>query len=297
MYTEDQIKDFVKAGKIASESLEYAKSITIKGASLLEVSDKTEQKIRQLGGEPAFPTQLSFDMTAAHNCADPDDSTVLESQLVKIDVGVHINGAVADNACSVDLSGQWSDLIKASKAGCEAAAKVLGPGIELRAIGKEIDQTVASFGFKSIRNLCGHGVNIYNIHTDPTIPNYDSGDKRKLEEGMTIAVEPFATPGAGVVAETGRANIFMFAQKRPVRSPYARELLTEIEKLKGLPFTTRWFTEKLGLSKVTLGLRELQSNGVIRAYPPLNEVSKAVVSQHENTFLITANGADVTTKR
>lgn len=295
-YSEADIKNAIGAGRIAKECLEYGAGLVKKGALLLDVSDKIEAKIAKMGGVPAFPAQLSFNMTAAHNCADPDDKTAFEDDIVKIDVGVHVGGAVADNAMTVDLSGKWADLVKASKEACHAAEKVLGPGVKVCDVGREIDSVISSFGYKSIRNLCGHGVGLFSIHQDPTIPNYDNEDDTELEEGMFIAVEPFATPGAGLVAETERSNIFMFRERRPVRSPYAKDLLKEVEQRQELPFTSRWYSPKFGSAKLNLGLKELLACGAIKAYPPLNEVSKAVVSQHENTFLITANGAKMTTK-
>src|SRR3989344_248616 len=115
MLVEGNIENWRKAGKIAAEALEYGKGILKKGALLLEVADKIDDKIKQLGGSPAWPTQLSMDHIAAHSTPEHDDETVLEEQVICLDVGVEIDGCIGDNAVTVDLSGKYSDVLKASE--------------------------------------------------------------------------------------------------------------------------------------------------------------------------------------
>ena len=169
-----------KAGKIAAEALEFAKTLVKKGVSLSEVCDKTDAKIKELGGECAFPTQMSLNDTAAHFCPD-DDSVKFSDQVVSIDVGVHVDGFIGDNALSIDLSGENEDLIKASKEALDNAIKIIKPGVKLGEIGKVIQDTITSHGFSPVRNLSGHGLAEYNVHTKPNIPNYDNGDERSEE--------------------------------------------------------------------------------------------------------------------
>ena len=283
----ENIQDWRKAGKIAAEAREYGKNLIKKQASLLEVSDKIEKKIEQLGGKPAFPVQISCDHFAAHYCADPDDKTIFENQLICLDVGVHVNGAIGDNACSVDLSGKNEDLVKASKQALENATKILQIGTTLSEIGKTIQETIQSFGFSPIKNLSGHGLDLFQIHTPPSIPNFDNGNKETLKKGQIIAIEPFATNGVGMIYETERANIFSLKSAKPVRSPFARQILKFIaEEYQTLPFTTRWLSRKFGLGKTNLALKELLNKGIIDKFPPLPEKNKGLVSQAENTFLI-----------
>ena len=283
----ENLQDWRKAGKIAAEALEYGKGLIKKDASLLEVSDKIENKINKLGGKPAFPVQISCDYFAAHYCADPDDKTIFDNQLVCLDVGVHINGAVGDNALTVDLSGNNKDLVKASRDALNNAQKILKIGISINEIGKIIQETIQSFNFSPIKNLSGHGLDLYNIHTKPTIPNFDNGNKEKLKKHQIIAIEPFATNGVGMIYEGERANIFALKNKKPVRSPFARNILKHIEEeYKTLPFTTRWLTKKFGVGKTNLALKELLNKGIIDKFPPLPEKNKGLVSQAEKTFLI-----------
>ncbi len=282
----EELEKWKKAGKIAAEALEYGKGLIKPGAKLLDVSDLIEKKIEELGAKPAFPCQISCDSIAAHYCADPDDSTVFDKQVCCLDIGVHVDGFIGDTACTVDLSGSYSDLVKASEEALKEAVKIVQIGAVVSEIGKVIQEAISSFGFSPIKNLTGHGLSKFNIHDKPTIPNFDTGDKTVLEKGMVIAIEPFATNGAGMVYEQERANIFSLLQKKPVRSAFAREVLKEIEKYNELPFTTRWLARKTTLPKVNFALRELLRQDIIKQYPPLPEKNKGIVSQAEHSLIV-----------
>jgi methionyl aminopeptidase len=108
----------------------------------------------------------------------------------------------------------------------------------------------------------------------------------ELEENQLIAIEPFATNGHGMVFESANPTLFSLSNIRPVRSPYAREVLTEIKNFDKLPFTTRWLTRKINPRKVRLALTELRTYGVLHEYPPLIESKKGIVSQTEHTVIV-----------
>jgi len=287
---------YIKAGKIASEALEFAKSLVKPGVKLVDVCDKTEEKIKELGGSLAFPVQVSLDDTAAHFCPDEDDETVFEKQVVCIDVGVHVDGFIGDNALTIDLSKENEDLVKASREALDNAIKILKPGIKLNEIGKTIHETITKYNFSPVRNLSGHGLEEYGIHTKPTIPNYDNGDETELKENDIIAIEPFASKGAGIIYESGDGTVFALINKKPVRNMMARNVLKEIETYNDLPFCKRWLTKKFGIAKVNFALRELKQLEIIRDYPPLVDKAHGLVSQAEHTVLITKDGCKVLTK-
>ena len=92
----------LKAGKIASEVREFARSFIKKGMLLIEISNKMEEKIHHLGGKPAFPTCLSIDNIAAH-ATPKHDSAEIAKGILKVDFGVHMDGWIADTAFTVDL--------------------------------------------------------------------------------------------------------------------------------------------------------------------------------------------------
>ncbi len=283
---EEVLEKLKKAGRIAAQALDYAKSLVIPGNTLVDVCDKTEEKIRELGGEPAFPAQISMNDIAAHFCPEQDDKTEFSDQLVKIDVGVHIDGWVGgDTALTVDLSKKNEELVKASREALNNAIKIIKPGVKLGEIGRVIQDTITKFGFSPVRNLSGHGLGMWSVHEKPSIPNYDNGDETELEENDLIAIEPFVTNGAGIVYESSPATVFMMVNKKPVRLPIVRKAMQEIDKLNGLPFTTRWLTKKFA-AKAKLAIVQMARQDIIKEYPPLIDKNHGLVSQAEHTLIV-----------
>ena len=249
-----------------------------------------EAKIRELGGEVGFPVNISMNNIAAHYTPIPDDDLVFKDQVVKIDIGVQVNGAMGDSAVTIDLSGQYEKLVEASEKALENAISILKEGITLGEIGKVIQDTINSYGFTPIKNLSGHGLDYYTVHCPPQIPNYDTGDKTELKRGMYFAIEPFATNGSGLVKESGEAMIYSQIDKKPVRDMTSRKFLKSMGALNGLPFATRHFAKEFGVGRMKLALRKLKLAGNVKDYPPLVEEKDRVVSQAEHSFHIDNEG-------
>ena len=279
------INHYLKAGKIASECLQYGKSLIKPGASVKDILIKVEHKIIEKGGSLAFPTQISLNEFAAHSCSDLNDTTILKDQVVKLDLGVHIEGCIADTALTVDLSGKYGNLVKASQEALDNALKIVKPGVSLNEIGKVIHDTITKHGFTPVRNLYGHGLGAYEIHTSPSVPNYDNGNKNVLKEGQVIAIEPFASTGSGMVQESSPATVFTLIKDSGVRDPITRSVLMEIKKQKGLPFAKRWLDEKFG-NKTNFALRQLETAECIHAHPPLFDSARGMVSQAEHSVIV-----------
>ncbi|MBI2147230.1 type II methionyl aminopeptidase [Candidatus Woesearchaeota archaeon] len=286
MRDEEALDKRRQAGKAAGMARAFGKQLIKPGVLLIDVADKVEQKILDQGVGIGFPAQISRNATAAHYCSPPDDKTVFEKgDIVKLDVGAEVDGYIADTATTVNLGGH-DKLVQASREALNNAIKLVRPGVTTGELGKVIGETIERFGFKPIRNLSGHGVGQYHVHTNPSIPNYGTGSKTTLEDGEVIAIEPFASTGAGLVSDLPDCDIFMQEQKRPVRNLITREVLREIEKYKGLPFTTRWLVRKFPLNKVHYALRDLHTQGVINNYPPLADRGNGLVSQAEHTIIV-----------
>ena len=286
---QEEIEKYRQAGKITAQALEHGKSLVKKGALMVEVLDKIEQKVLDLNGKLAFPAQISCNHIAAHYCPDDEDKTIFSDQLVCLDVGVHVDGYIGDSAITIDLSGKYADLVKAAQEALDNALKIVKPGITLSEMGKTIQQTINGYGFAPVRNLSGHGLGKYEIHTKPNIPNFDNNDKTKIEKGMVFAIEPFASTGAGIVQDSGTATVFELIGKKPVRNPITRKVLAEIESYKGLPFTTRWLTRKFGV-KAKYALKEMEQLGMLYAHPPLADKDQGMISQAEHSVLIDNDG-------
>ncbi|NQU78784.1 type II methionyl aminopeptidase [Candidatus Woesearchaeota archaeon] len=283
----ETLQRYVEAGRIAAEALDFGKGLVKSGAKVIDIAEKIEKKIVVLGGLPAFPVNISFDDTAAHYTPLPDDDTVLDSQIVKLDVGVHIDGCVGgDTAATIDLSGSYTDLVKASQDALSAAMKIVQVGTSLGEIGREIEQAIVSHGFVPIRNLSGHGIGEWSVHEEPSIPNFDTKDPTPLEEGMTIAIEPFASTGAGIVQDKGLPYIHSLTAQKPVRNAVTRQVLKSLSQYRTLPFATRWLTKEFPIFKVNFALREMNQIGILHSYPPLVDKQKGMISQAEHSLYV-----------
>jgi len=286
----------IKAGEIAKQVKNYAKTIVKKGVPLLEIAEKIESKIIELGGKLAFPCNLSINEIAAHYTPAHDDKTLAEG-LIKIDFGVHINGWTADTAFSLDLENSELNkkLINTSKNALDAAAKAIKKGVTTSKIGGEIEKTIEKEGFTPIINLSGHEMQQYYLHAGLTVPNIEDHRADIIEEGL-YAVEPFATNGGGKVHDGKPSGIYMLENDKSPRSPTAREVLNFIIKeYKTLPFCSRWLVKKFG-SKAIIGLRELERNGNLHHFAQLVETQGSLVAQSENTFLVEKDKVTVTTE-
>ena len=286
----------LKAGEIARQVKEYAKSIIKTNMSLLEIAEKIESEIIKLGGKPAFPVNLSINEIAAHYTPSYNDETVSHG-LLKIDIGVQVDGFVADIAFSVDLenSKENKKLIEASERALSNAIQKFRLGISLGEIGKTIQQTIESEGFVPIINLSGHEMKEYELHAGLMIPNVDNKMPDKITRGL-YAIEPFATNGSGRVVEGKPSGIYLLVNDKNVRNNEARKILNFIiEEYKTLPFCSRWIVKKWG-TRSLFALKQLEENGNLHNYPQLIEVSKAKVSQAENTILVEDKEVKVTTE-
>ena len=284
-------ENFLRAGALAKEVRAYGRSLIRPGSSYQEVIREIRRKTLELGGIPAFPPQIALNDVAAHYLPKADEDILFSDQMVKLDIGVCYNGAIGDCATTVDLSGKHGKLIEAAEAALLAAEKKVMVGLSLKHLGQTIEETIKSYGFQSIRNLSGHGLGPYKIHTSPVIPNYASETSEKLRAGMTFAIEPFATDGVGMIYEEGVPRIFSLVANRPVRSEFARKLLLKIRDLQGLPFAIQdLMTTESELSAVEKGLEELVQAGVLFGHAPLIEQRRGLVAQAENSVLIDEKG-------
>lgn len=307
-----QKEEILKAGEIAKKVREFIKPFIKKGIPLLEIAEKIEDKIKELGGEPAFPTNLSIDNVAAHYTPAYNDETLAHG-LLKVDYGVHINGWTADTAFSVDLENDEENkkLIEASEdalqnaiasvrnksggSSGENAVQKGGEAISTSQIGKTVQETIESYGFSPIVNLSGHEMKQYELHAGLTIPNIDDQSNIILEEGL-YAIEPFATNGNGKVHDGSPSGIYMLVNDKTPRSQIAREVLEFIiENYQTLPFCSRWVVKKLG-TKALFGLKQLEDNGNLHHFAQLVEKSGSKVAQTEHTILIEKDNVIVTSK-
>ena len=286
----------LQAGKIAKQVREFAKSIIKKDMPLLEIAEKIEDKIKELGGEPAFPTNLSMNNIAAHYTPSHDDETLAHG-LLKIDFGIHVEGWIADTAFSMDLENneQNKKLIQSSEQALHNAIELIkNNNFSTNEIGKTIQDTIESQGFSPIINLSGHEMKQYELHAGLTIPNIQDRKNILLKKGL-YAIEPFATTGNGKVHDGKPSGIYMLTDEKTPRSQTAREVLDFImEKYNTLPFCSRWIIKKFG-ARGLFALKQLENNRNFHQFPQLVESQESKVAQAEHTILIDKDKVIVTT--
>lgn len=286
---ENMLESYRKAGKITKQVREYAKNLIKKDMLLFEIAEKIEAKIIELGAEIAFPINLGIDDNAAHYTPLLNDDKKA-SGLLKVDIGISVNGYISDFAFSLDLTPEkkYTKLIEASelalKKAIEEVKKKAGKAT-LSGIGKQIQEAIESYGFSPVRNLSGHGLERYEVHSGITIPNYENKSEKELGEGA-FAIEPFATAGNGVVYDGAGGSIFHITRSGQVRDSFARQVIEFIlnEKMT-LPFSKREIQKKFG-TRGLLALRNLEQAGIINEFAQLVEESHSPVSQAELSLII-----------
>lgn len=287
----DRFEKYREAGRILSTVLEETAERVDVGASHLDVAEFAEERIVDLGGQTAFPVNISVNEEASHATPERDDPTTFGEDLVCLDIGVHVDGYIADAATTVDLIGR-PELTAAAEEALDAALEMVAPGVHTGEIGAAIEEAIDERGFNPILNLSGHGLAEYDAHTDPNIPNRGMDSGVELEVGDVVAIEPFATDGTGKVSEGGSAEIYSLEGGRRVRDRRARDLLETIEETyRQLPFAARWLDD----SRAELSLKRLATRDVLRDYPVLKEQDGTLVSQAEETVIVTPDGCEITT--
>jgi methionyl aminopeptidase len=176
----------------------------VPGVKTRELDRLAERFIRARGGVPTF---LGYRGFPASVCTSPNDMVVHgipgptrvgEGDLLSIDVGVTLNGYVADSALTLPMGAVDAEarrLLDVTAESLEAALAECRVGRRLGDVSHAVQEVVEAAGFSVVRSLVGHGVG-KEMHEDPQIPNYgDAGRGPRLEEGMVFAIEPMVNAG------------------------------------------------------------------------------------------------------
>jgi methionyl aminopeptidase len=297
MLTDEELQIYRRAGKLVAEVREHVRRMIRPGETLLNIAETVEEMIKQKGAKPAFPCNVSVNQIAAHYSPPAgDESRVKEDDLVKVDIGAHLEGYIADTAFTVAV-GKGVELVQAAERVLEEAIKTIKAGIDVGEIGRAVEETATAAGFKPIRNLTGHSLARWALHAGLTIPNVRETTGQELKAGDVVALEPFITDGAGFVEDQPQVYIFRYLQDRPVRLRITREMLRDIKRLYGnLPFAERWLAKGRSKLRLELTLRELVSVGALYPYHVLKERGDGRVAQAEHTVIVTEQGCEVITR-
>ncbi len=278
-----------EAARISAEARRAGARAAVPGARRRDVAEAIESVIRSAGAEPAFPANLSRNHEAAHYTPSPGDDALLEAgDLLKVDVGAHLDGAIADTAVTVEVGGgqRHRHLRDAVHDAVEAGIGEVRAGVRVDDISRAIERAIHAHGLKPIRNLTGHTIERYLLHAGKAIPNAAGLSADRLEEGEIVAIEPFATNGAGMIENGPFGNIVRFRREPDDAGPVAGGWY---RRFKTLPFTLRWVppSEQKEFGKVR---RHLQT------YAVFVEQGGGLVAQEEHTVLVGSSGGEVLTR-
>lgn len=295
------LDNYIRAGQIAAQVRENARKKNHVGRTVYEICDSIESEINERGGQPAFPVNISLNEIAAHYTAEPDDQIVIkDTDVVKIDLGVHIDGYVADTAVTISYDSKYDQLIKIAELSLYEATKIAKLATKSSEIGKTIENTITYNGLKPIQNLSGHSLEQYVIHAGKSIPNIKTyGPSFSLMPNQAYAIEPFVTTkdGLGIVYEGKIRNIFSLVSRKPTKNKDTDEFIIYLwNRFKTLPFALRWLVNDFAESKAREMLDYLIKKKNIRSYPILVEGNNKIVSQAEHTVFISENQSYIITK-
>ena len=291
---------YQRAGKIAAEVRENARRKSHIGSTLFQVCESIEYEIRKRGAAPAFPVNVSLNDIAAHYTAEPDDKiAVNDTDVLKIDIGVHIQGYIADTAVTVCYDSKYDPLVKSAEAALSEAIRVAKTNIKASYIGRVIETTISKQGLRPIQNLSGHSLEQYTIHAGRSIPNiWTLGSSFNLAANQAYAIEPFVTTkdGQGVVHEGKIRNIFGITSRKPTKDKEVDEFLTELwNRFKTMPFALRWLIDKYEEKQARQYIDILIKRRNVHAYPVLIEGNGKTVAQAEHTFIPLDSSIDIIT--
>ena len=284
MFTEEEIEYIIKAGRIVRNLLSRINYFIKENISLLELCEKIENEIRNSNGEPAFPCNIGIDEIAAHYTPSINDNKKLNyGCLLKIDIGAHINGFIADAAITISFGSEYKEMIEVAKEALDKALSLISIGEKISNIGEIIEKTIKSYGYKPISNLTGHKISRYMIHAGVSIPNISSNTYGRIEPWSIYAIEPFVTlsEAKGEVINGPLGNILQIIKIKGPKDPKLKDFFDYLfKKYRTLPFARRWIENQEYLNL-------LKKDKLIYEYPILIEASSFPVAQVEHTILTT----------
>ncbi len=289
------LKKLKDAGKINLAAQTLAKKKAKPGVSFYDLGSSIDKFIEEQGAKPTWPTNLSIDHEAAHNTYSKEEDMVLsEEHVLKVDIGVMIDGYITDSAQTIIFDKKHEALKEASFNALKKSKEFLEKNYKtakISDVGKIIEETISDSGYKTIQNLSGHFLGQYKTHDYPSIPNiYTDFDLQFNEFENNFAIEPFASTGKGFINEGAVLRIFTFVEDKPVRDKNARKLVDELKSYKGVQFLEDWVGKDLSSFEKKFALRELLKAEIIEGYPVLVDNKGSYVSQAESTFIITKEG-------
>jgi len=304
-----------RAAEVHRQVRKHARKYIKPGMTMTEIVNNIEDGTRALVEENGlesgvgFPTGVSLNNCAAHYTPNAGDTTVLQyGDVLKVDIGVHVKGRIADSAFTMTWDHTYDKLLEAVKAATDTGIREAGIDVRLGELGGYIQETMESYEVevggkiypvKPIENLSGHTITPYRIHGGKSVLLVKNEDQTRMEEGDYFAIETFGSTGRGRIVESGEVSHYARvydAPHVPLRLNSAKSLLKTINKHFGtLPWCRRYL-DRTGESKYLLALNHLVAQGIVQDYPPLCDQRGSMTAQYEHTILLRPTVKEVVTR-
>jgi len=301
----DMYNEIRQAAEAHRQTRQHIQRWVKPGMTMIQICEELESTARKLINENglkaglAFPTGCSINHCAAHYTPNAGDPTVLGADdVVKMDFGTHINGRIIDCAWTMTFNEKFDPLLKAVREATEMGIRTAGIDARLCDVGAAIQEVMESheieldgktYQVKSIRNLNGHSISPYQIHSGKTVPIIKGGEATIMEENEFYAIETFGSTGRGYVHDDMETSHYMKnfdVGHVPLRMQRSKQLLNTINKNFGtLAFCRRWL-DRLGEERYLMALKDLGEKGIVEPYPPLCDVKGCYTAQYEHTILL-----------
>jgi methionyl aminopeptidase len=199
-----EIEGMARAGELVAETIAVLGEHIQPGITTAELDQIAEDFIRERGGVPTskgyrgFPAATCISPNAMVVHGIPGAHRVEDGDLISVDVGITLDGLVADSAFTYAVGvvdDETARLLEVGRQALEAGIEQARAGNRVGDISHAIQEVVEGAGFSVVRSLVGHGVG-RSYHEEPQIPNFgDPGRGPQLQTGMTLAIEPMITAG------------------------------------------------------------------------------------------------------
>ncbi len=282
----DKVREFYRtAGSIAAQVRNESIKRVCEGRSLLDVAEFVELRIIELGGNIAFPCNISLNDTASHST--PDNSTFKKGDVVKLDIGAHVEGYIADTAITIEVgTNMHTDLIHTAELALNNAIRSIHGGMEIKEISSIIGITIKEQGYNPLVGLTGHELDRYKLHAGIKVPNSPTSLSSRIKTGDVLAIEPFVTYGTGNIVKE-EACIYQVIPPITELDSKQRGIFKKLVGRFGtFPFAKRWLSNPECLMWI---------KNMIREYPVIKERDGNIVAQAEHTLIIDEAGCEVIT--
>ncbi|XP_057476724.1 ERBB-3 BINDING PROTEIN 1-like [Actinidia eriantha] len=309
------VTKYKSAAEIANKALQLVLVACIPKAKIVDLCEMGDSFIREQSGNMyknvkkkiergiAFPTCISVNNTVCHFSPLASDEAVLEEgDMLKIDLGCHIDGFIAVVAHTHVLqqgpvTGRQADVIAAANTAAEVALRLVRPGKKNKDVTEAIQKVAAAYDCKIVEGVLSHQLKQFVIDGNKVVLSISNSETRvddaEFEENEVYAIDIVTSTGEGKPKLLDEKQTTIY--KRAVDKNYhlkmkaSRFIFSEIsQKFPIMPFTARALEEK----RARLGLVECVNHDLLQPYPVLHEKPGDYVAHVKFTVLLMPNGSD-----